>query len=83
MILINEERIKKLEKVLANYPDMLSEFGIKEQILKSFKFEKPLASIELYDKKTEKLIKFLEDLEDFFFIGRVYFDPESQKESTF
>ena len=30
MVIISEERIKKLEKVLANYSDILNEFGIKK-----------------------------------------------------
>ena len=47
-----------------------------------FSFEKPLASIELYDKKTGKIVKFIKELEDFFFVGHVYFDPKSLK-STF
>ncbi len=82
MFLVSEERIKKLEKILANYPDILSELRIKDQIIKAFKFEKPLTSIELYDKEPERIEKFLEDLEDFFFIGQVPFFAESQ-ESTF
>ena len=55
MSIIKEERIKKLEKILSNYPDILSESGIKKQIINTFKFEKPLASLELYDKNTQKV----------------------------
>jgi len=79
MSIINEERIKKLEKVLTNYPDILSEFGIKKQIIKTFKFEKPLASLELYDKNTQKVALFMEEMEDFFFVGNTYFESESQE----
>jgi len=35
MAMISERRIKKLKKVLENYPNLLSEFGIKEQIIKA------------------------------------------------
>lgn len=79
MVNISEERIKKLEKVLANYPDILSEYGIKNQITKAFKFEKPLASIELYDKKIQKVEQFMEEMEDFFFVGNTHFESESQE----
>ena len=79
MVIISEERIKKLEKVLTNYPDILSEFGIKKQIIEAFKFEKPLASLEIYDKNTQKVSQFMEDIEDFFFVGNTYFESESQE----
>jgi len=79
MVIISEERIKKLEKILSNYPDILSEFGLKNQIIKAFKFEKPLASLELYDKNTQKLAQFMEDMEDFFFVGNTHFESESQE----
>jgi len=82
MVIIDEERIKKLEKVLANYPDILSEFEIKEQIIKAFKFEKPLTSIEFEGENKEKVALLMEELENFFFTGRIYFEPDSQ-ESAF
>ena len=82
MAIFDEERIKKLEKVLANYPDILSEFRIKEQILKAFKFEKPLTSIEIESGDKEKVAQLLEELDNFFFTGRIYFEPDSQ-ESAF
>jgi hypothetical protein len=79
MTVISKERIIKLEKVLANYSDMLSEFGIKEQTLKSFKFEKPLTSIEIDSENTEKVVQFMKELENFFFVGHIYFEPDSQE----
>lgn len=79
MVMLREDRIKKLEKVLANYPDILSEFGIKEQILKSFNFEKPLTSIEIEVGDQEKVAEFIEELKAFFFVGHTYFEPNSQK----
>ncbi len=82
MVIINEERIKKLEKVLANYPDILSEFEIKEQIIRTFKFEKPLTSIELEGENKEKVAQLMKELENFFFTGHIYFEPDSQ-ESVF
>lgn len=66
-----------MEKVLDNYRDIFSEGEIKEQIIGAFKSEKPVTSIELYDVKTNILERFIEELEEFFFVGQVYFDPES------
>ena len=77
--MISEERIKKLEKVLAYYPDILSEFEIKDQIIKAFKFEKPLTSIEVDSEDNEKVIQFMKEMEDFFFVGHIYFEPNSRE----
>jgi len=41
MVVASEERIKKLEKILVNYSNLLSEFGNKDQIVEAFKFQKP------------------------------------------
>ena len=79
MILINKERIKKLKKVLANYPDILSEFEIKEQIIKAFKFEKPITSIEIDSENTEKVVQFMKEMENFFFVDHISFEPDSQE----
>lgn len=79
MVIISEERIKKLEKVLAKYPDILSEFEIKEQIIKAFKFEKPLTSIEFEGENKEKVGQLMEEFENFFFTGCIYFEPDSQE----
>ena len=62
MAQVSKEKISKLENVLANYPNILSEFEIKEQIIKAFKFEKPLTSIEVDSKDNEKVVKFLKDI---------------------
>ncbi len=79
MILIDEERIKKLKKVIANYQDILSEFEIKEQIIKTFKFEKSLTSIELEGENKEKVAQLMEELENFFFTDHIYFEPDLQE----
>ena len=79
MVIISGERIKNLEKVLAKYPDILSEFEIKEQIIKAFKFEKPLTSIELEGENKEKVAQLMKELEIFFFTGHIYFEPDSQE----
>jgi len=82
MVFVRKEKVNRLEEVLANYPDILSEFEIKEQIIKAFKFEKPLTSIEIEGENKEKVAQLIEELENFFFTGRIYFEPDSQ-ESAF
>lgn len=79
MVFVSKEKVNRLEKVLAKYPDILSEFEIKEQIIKAFKFEKPLTSIELEGENKEKFAQLMEELENFFFTGHIYFEPDSQE----
>jgi len=76
---VSEKRIKNLENVLANYPDLLSEFGIKGQIIKAFKFKKPLTIIEIESVDNEKVVKFMEEIKKYFFVGHIYFEPDSQE----
>ncbi len=79
MVIINKEDVNRLEDVLTKYPDILSEFEIKEQIIKTFKFEKPLTSIELEGENKEKVAQLMKELENFFFTGKIYFEPDSQE----
>ena len=79
MDFVSEERIKKLEKILDNYPDILGEFGIKDQIIKAFKFEKPLTSIEVDSEDNKKVVQFMKEMENFFFVGHSYFEPDSRE----
>ena len=65
--------------ILANYPNILNEFEIKEQIIKAFKFEKPLTSIEVDTEDNEKAVQFMEELENYFFVGHIYFEPDSKE----
>ena len=82
MVFVSKEKVNRLEEVLANFPDILSEFEIKEQIIKAFKFEKPLTSIEFEGENKEKVAQLIEELENFFFTDHIYFEPDSQ-ESVF
>ena len=79
MVFVSKEKVNRLEEVLANYPDILNEFEIKEQIINAFKFKKSLASIELEGENKEKVAQLMEELENFFFTGRIYFEPDSQE----
>jgi len=75
---IDEKRIRKLVKVLANYSSILIEFGIKDQIIKTFKFEKPLTSIEIVSEENDKIKQFMKEMEEFFFIGNTDYETDSQ-----
>lgn len=79
LVIIQKEKIKKLEKILVNYSDILSEFNIQDQIIKTFIFEKPLTSIEIEGENKDRVAQLIKDLENFFFSGQVYFEPESQE----
>ena len=79
MVIISEERVKNLVRVLTSYSDILNEFGIKDQIIKAFKFEKPLTSIEIECENMRKVEKFMDELKNYFFVGHVYFEPDSEQ----
>lgn len=75
----SKERIKRLEKVLDDYRYIFTEGENREQIIRAFKSEKQVTSIELYDIETDVLKRVIEELKDFFLVGQVYFDPESSR----
>ncbi len=79
MVFVSKERVKKLEKILIIYSNLLSEFGIKDQIMEAFKFQKPLTSIEVDSEDSERVALFMKEMEHFFFVGHVYFEPDSQE----
>lgn len=79
---VSEERVRRLEKVLDNDLDALKVPELKDQILRPFKFEVPVALIKLYDKKTERRTRLIEDLTEFFFVGEVYFYPKLEPEES-
>lgn len=70
-------------KVLVNYPDILSKSRVRSQIIKSFNFKVPVAYIKLYDKKTKRRARFIEELKKFFFVGEAYFYPEPKESKLF
>lgn len=76
MVILSKEKLNNLEKLLVKYPDIITNDEIKDSIAKTFTFKKPLTSIELYDKKIEKVIDFIGELEGFFFVDYVYFYPK-------
>lgn len=80
---ISEKRVRRLEKVLDNYLDLLKEPKLKDQIIKSFNFKIPVAYVKLYDNKTERRTKLIEGLQDFFFVGEVYFYSEPKESKLF
>lgn len=77
------ERIKELENILTSYrPDIISGYWVVEEIIRAYKSEKPVTSIELYDKKIKIISRLIEELKEFFMVGQVSFDPDPPK-STF
>lgn len=78
-----EERVRSLENLLDSYPDVLKEPEIKNQIVRSFRFEEKATCIKLYDKKTLRRTEFVEKLEEFFFVGEAYFYPEPKDSKVF
>lgn len=80
---VSEERVRSLEKALDNDLDALKCSGLKNQILRPYKFEVSVALIELYDRKTEERTKLIEDLEEFFFVGDIYFYSEPRESKLF
>lgn len=79
----NAERLRSLENLLNSYPEVFKEPEMKGQIVRSFKFEINTALIKLYEKNTEKMTKLIEELEQFFFVGEMYFYPEPKKSRLF
>jgi len=71
MFSIIEERVRNLENILDNDLDLLKEPKLRDQVIRPFRFEVPVALIKLYDSKTERRTKLIENLEEFFFVGEV------------
>lgn len=76
MINFSEETARELEQILANYSNMFSDVEAEEDIMKTFRFEKGLAEIEVHNQKIETIEEFINELRDFFFINKVSFDSE-------
>lgn len=74
---------RKLGKILVNYPDVIDKSKIRKQIIKSFNFKVPVAYIKLYDKKTKRRTKFIEELREFFFVSEAYFYLEPKESKLF
>lgn len=80
--LVSIEKVMRLEGVLAKYPDILLNYKERKNpevypnvlILETFKFEKPLTSVEVDDMKSKRALQFIEDLKEFFFV--TYDDDE-------
>ena len=79
----NKERVKNLKLLLVNHSDILKNLKGKNQIIRSFKFKNKVAFIELYDKRTERRTKLIEELGEFFFVGELYFYPEPKESILF
>jgi len=80
---VSEERVRRLERVLDNSLSALKGPELKDQVIRPFRFEVPVAFIELYDRKNERRTKLIENLEEFFFVGVVYFYSEPKEAKLF
>lgn len=75
---LSDERIRQLEGVLDEYPDIVSydsegeendeDIFPKDLIMRAYKSEKPLTSIEIHSVKPKRARNFIKDLEKFFFV---------------
>ena len=74
--LISYEKVRQLEEVLAKYPDILLKYKERKYpdvypdvlILETFRLEKPLTSVEIDDLNSKRVLQFIEDLRNFFFV---------------
>ena len=67
---ISKEKITKLQGILDTHSENLDNFeGNSDDILKAYRFKKPLSSIEVNNKAPEDVLQFIEELEEFFFAG--------------
>ncbi len=74
MAIVSKERVEKLQEVVNKYPDILYDFEIEGSIIKTYTFEKPVSSIEIYSKKNKEVEKLIKDFEDFFFVGQIHYN---------
>ena len=80
MVIIDTRQVKKLEDVIAKYSEIHNE---RESLIKTFRFEKPLASIELYHKDSQKVLEIMKELEEFFFVAYVHIERHHSEELLF
>jgi len=74
--LVSIEKVMRIEDVLAEYPDLLLNYKERKNpevypsvlILETYKFEKPLTSIEVDDTESKRTQQLIEDLKEFFFV---------------
>lgn len=78
-----EDRVRNLKSLLDTYLGVFKGLETKDQIIRSFRFETNAAFINLYERKTERIAKFVEELKEFFFVGETYFNPEPKKSNLF
>jgi len=83
MIKQEDKYLKKLEQVLDNYTPLLDGiidqgYSLKELIIRTYKFEKPLSSLELNKKPRESVEDFITKLGSFFFVKAL--EPSSESD---
>ena len=69
---IEKEKVENLGKVLKRYEGLFAEARpdvVTLDVVKAYRFEKPLTSIEIYDRKAESVRQFMKALEEYFFVS--------------
>lgn len=80
MINRNRKQIKKLKTILDKYIGIIEDGYTRNFVLKAFKFKKPLTSIEFYIAPKERVLDFMRELEDFFFIAYIHIESDHSEE---
>lgn len=82
--ILNDKKIRQLELVLEKYHKIVTHYGEgevdgktlypRDLIMKTFKFEKPVTSIEITDFNPRQVSPFIEELKKFFFVEYTFFE---------
>ena len=75
----SQTRVDALAQLIDSYSHLYSDGGTKDQILKAFIGAKPVTTIELYNQNAKIVSKLADQLNDYFLVGQVSFDPQSPK----
>ncbi|MFX0178451.1 MAG: hypothetical protein ACFE85_19725 [Candidatus Hodarchaeota archaeon] len=78
--LVKIEEIKKILEIIEKYEKLYEEIGIEVLILEAFTLDKPLTEIEIRGKKLDDVLSFIDELNDFFYVGS---KNSSKKSSEF
>ena len=76
---IPQERIEALVKIIDSNSNLFDDGYAKSHIIRAFTADKPVTTINIYDQNIKAVSKFIEQLEDFFLVGKVNSNPELQQ----
>lgn len=78
MISINLNQIESLKVLIDKYTDIFSDLDIKDLVLKTFNFERPITSIKIIAEDNKKVFQFMRKMEPFFFVSYTHFEFDSK-----